>query len=159
MITQGKAYFLSALSDIPHCVLKNAYECKLADRERNTYRIALSMAEIKSSKRCQNLLESIRECREWDAAANEEQIVILEGLLGIKHITIDDMLEDEGLQRVDRDGSLVELGVVDEEVKYLEDVIQLPPLFTKMMNQATAITLLLTMCPPFPMIVTDRLMD
>ena len=62
---------------------------------------------------------------------NEEQITILEGLLGIKHITVDGMLEDEGLQRADRDGSLVELGVVDEEVKYLKDVIQLPPLSDK----------------------------
>ena len=62
---------------------------------------------------------------------NEEQITILEGLLGIKHITVDGMLEDEGLQRADRDGSLVELGVVDEEVKCLKDVIQLPPLSDK----------------------------
>ncbi|KAH0834938.1 hypothetical protein J3R83DRAFT_10628, partial [Lanmaoa asiatica] len=108
---------------IPHCVLKNAYECKLADRECYTYRVALSMAEIKSSKRHQNLLESIRECRERDAVANEEQITILEGLLSMKHITTYDMMRVEDLQRADRKDGLVELGVVDEEVSYLQQAL------------------------------------
>ena len=124
-MTQGKAFLLSALSDIPHCILKNAYECKLADRERNTYRVALSMAEIKSSKRRQDLLKSIRECRKRDVATNEEQITLLENLLGIKNATIDDIVGDEDLERANREDGLVELGVSDEEVGYLEEAIQL----------------------------------
>ncbi|KAI9567876.1 hypothetical protein HD554DRAFT_2039274 [Boletus coccyginus] len=123
-LQRGKAYFLSALSDIPHCVLENAYESKLADRECYTYRVALSMAEIKSSKRRQDLLESIRECHKRDAAANEEQIVILEGLLGMKHVTVDDMMGDEQSQRANQEDSLAELGAVDEEVSYLKEAIQ-----------------------------------
>ncbi|KAI9459076.1 hypothetical protein HD554DRAFT_2177094 [Boletus coccyginus] len=91
-LQQGKAYFLSALSDIPHYVLENAYESKLAD-------------------------------------PNEEQIVILEGLLGMKHVTVDDMMGDEQSQRANQEDSLAELGAVDEENNYPvpdEQYIELP---------------------------------
>ncbi|KAI9572494.1 hypothetical protein HD554DRAFT_2036068 [Boletus coccyginus] len=124
-LQRGKAYFLSALEDILHCVLRDAYEYKLADRERNMYHVALSTVKIKSIKWRQNLLESIRECRERDAAANEEQIMILESLLGMKHVTIDDTMGDEGLERANHKDGLVELGSVDEEVNYLKETIQL----------------------------------
>ncbi|KAH0832279.1 hypothetical protein J3R83DRAFT_13273 [Lanmaoa asiatica] len=57
--------------------------------------------------------------------------MILEGLLSMKHITTYDMMRVEDLQRADRKDGLVELGVVDEEVSYLQQALGQHPLFSK----------------------------
>ena len=122
-VSQSKDFFIRALAGTPHGVLKSALDFKLADQESIVHQVSLNLAELRTTKQCHKLLMSIQGHQERDLAVAEEQIHLLETLLGIAHCTDTDVSADEWVQRSACDDELIELTAVNEEVRHFQEAV------------------------------------
>jgi hypothetical protein len=119
-----KEYSLRALSDIPCGVLQKVYEYKLADREHITHRVTLGMAELKTAEQHKSLIITMQQYHQRDLSTNEEQLQILNMLLGMEGFTHADVDRDVQIQQSTCKNELMELAAVDEEVGYFREAVQ-----------------------------------
>ncbi|KAF8130856.1 hypothetical protein EV363DRAFT_1296775 [Boletus edulis] len=120
---RAKDFFVNTLKHVPRGILQNTYAFKLADRECIAHRVALSMAELKSTEHRKNLLVSMGEYRKCDFEVNEAELQVLKTLLDTKGLTEADVAGDEVLQQETCQMELVELAATDQEVAHFQDAV------------------------------------
>ena len=113
---------MDALSAIPNRILLSAYDAKRADHDCIARRLALTSAEIKSSKRRQAFLATICEQHDGNLAVSQEYLGILERMLDNRGISA--AKDDERYYHVEYANKAVALNISDMQLGQVLEVLE-----------------------------------
>ncbi|KAF8549154.1 hypothetical protein OG21DRAFT_1488767 [Imleria badia] len=113
--------FIDALSAMPDRILLSAFNAKRADRDCIAQRVALTTAEIKSSQQHVAFLSAMREQHSGDLTISEEQLQILDHLLGLRGLS--ELEQDAIYYQTAQTHELTTLGDCQSHVNHIQSVI------------------------------------